>query len=265
MSEGVINVGSRGGPGQLLKIPSPDFYLISSPACTETLPTPVGSAHPQVESHRSIFNSLSCPSVQRGLFMLLHFSLLGMSPFSPARSTQLSVRPSPPLSSPPKGCLPHPSPPFPLQLCVGSQARVWGGGGGGGCYVGACLMSLCTYSGLGEDGLGLGFLGRHHWTLLTVSTKTELLNANTQTKHDSLCLELCKKIFFSYRALTGNISMVPGGPGKPSAPGSPPRPGGPCITEETEKIKFKFYWDSGKKSKCLKGIKTISLPSVTLQ
>lgn len=30
------------------------------------------------------------------------------------------------------------------------------------------------------------------------------------------------------RALTGSMSMVPGGPGSPSAPGRPGRPGGPC-------------------------------------
>lgn len=47
-------------------------------------------------------------------------------------------------------------------------------------------MSLSTYSGLGEDGLGLGFLGRNHWTLLTISTKTELLNTQTFQKLISL-------------------------------------------------------------------------------
>lgn len=64
--------------------------------------------------------------------MLLLFSLLGMSPFSLARPTKCSF-PPPPLLSPPKYCLLHPSPPFPLQLCVGS--RVWVG-------VGVCPQSL---------------------------------------------------------------------------------------------------------------------------
>lgn len=56
-------------------------------------------------------------------------------------------------------------------------------------------------------------------------------------------------------ALTGNISMVPGGPGIPSAPGSPARPGGPCNTEETQSWKDQLNCDDGKKRENVKGIK----------
>lgn len=40
------------------------FRLPPSHKCPQTLSTPVDLAHPQVRSPRSIFNSLSCPSVQ---------------------------------------------------------------------------------------------------------------------------------------------------------------------------------------------------------
>lgn len=127
-----------------------------------------------------------CPSVQSGLFMLSLFSLLGMSSFSLVRPTKHSVTPLP---SPPKYWLPHPSPPFSLQLCAGSRAGVGVSPGPFGFPV-ASLMSVSTYSGLGEDGLSLGFLGRNHWTLLTISTKTELFNTHKHLKSYFVCLAM---------------------------------------------------------------------------
>lgn len=157
---------------------------------------------------------------------------------------QRNAVPPTPSASPPKYCLLHPSPPLLLQLCVGSRVGV------GGClqpfgFPVAFLLSFSTYSGLGEDSLGLGFLGWHHWTLLTIPTKPELLNAHRHRGWNigSFCflvVQLYDKrwlVWFSCAvlswALTGSISMVPGGPAKPSAPGRPGRPGGPCKTEET--------------------------------
>lgn len=92
-----------------------------------------------------------------------------------------------------------------------------------------------THSGLGQDGLGLGLLGRHHWTLLTIPTKPELQKGHITGIRKALhsyglqYLSVGWYVLLLLRwALTGSISIVPGGPGTPSAPGRPGRPGGPC-------------------------------------
>lgn len=40
---------------------------------------------------------------------------------------------------------------------------------------------------------------------------------------------------YGLEKLTGNIRMVPEGPGAPSAPGKPGRPGGPCEKKRERK------------------------------
>lgn len=105
-----------------------------------------------------------CPSVQSGLFMLLLLACLLL-----ALQGQQNATP-----------LPSPSPAFSLQLCVGSRVGAW-----------FYLMTSSTYSSLGQDGLSLGLLGRNHWALLAIPTKTELLNKHTHTainKGSSSCL-----------------------------------------------------------------------------
>lgn len=57
---------------------------------------------------------------------------------------------------------------LPLQLRGGSRVEL-------GLYS---QSSEFSYSGLGQDGLGLGFLSRHNRTLLTITTETELDNTN---------------------------------------------------------------------------------------
>lgn len=108
------------------------------------------------------------------------------------------------LPSPPKYCLLHPSPPFFSELCVGR----WGWG-----FVHlplAFLMSFTTYSGLGEDGLGLGFLGRHHWTLLTIPTKPELLNKHGEW-YWKICLYCLSSLFNPRRLAWLWKYMIKGG------------------------------------------------------
>lgn len=161
--------------------------------CPQTLSTPVDLAHPQVRSPRSIFNSLSCPSVQWSLFFFFFtLLLLSLSAFLLLASVG-PVKDSVPLPPPPLLLYFHskilpppscptqppslPSPPFaPTAVCACSWARSGSGRGWarGVDFPGTCLMTSSTYSGLREDGLSLGFLGRHRWTFLTVATETEL-------------------------------------------------------------------------------------------
>ena len=55
------------------------------------------------------------------------------------------------------------------------------------------LRPWCTHSSLGEDGLGLGLLSRHHGSLLSVPSKTELSHRETQalqkTNHNHAACE----------------------------------------------------------------------------
>lgn len=77
-------------------------------------------------------------------------------------------------------------------------------------------------------------------TLLKTTTQSYILNKYViiilmYVLLPNTCIKrLCSKswtnmqsFFGGFRGLTGNISIVPGGPGKPSAPGRPARPGGP--------------------------------------
>ena len=115
--------------------------------------------------------SPACPSVHRALFMLLLFSQLGVSPFSLARPTKCSGHSFPPHPNTVSFVLPFPSS-YNSVYQVG-RGKVFPPAFG---FSLVFLRSLFTHSGLGEDGLGLGFLGRHHWALLTIPTKSELVN-----------------------------------------------------------------------------------------
>lgn len=84
---------------------------------------------------------------------------LSRSPFSPARPTKRRV--SHP-TSPPHATL------FFSLMCAGSPA--WRG------VEHTSQTSWATHPGLGEDGLSLGLLGRHHRTLLAVPAESELLD-----------------------------------------------------------------------------------------
>lgn len=194
------------------------------------IPPQLPHAHPT-----KVFLTFSpfCPSVQGGLFMWLPCSRLSRSSFSLARQTKRNVsphrRPPPPSPLTP----PHTHIQHPLLLTNVCREPAWRGWELPHTHFPNVHF---TYSGLREDGLSLGFLGRHHRTLFTVPTKSELLD-----KHKCLsCWEktscwiylgLTKLEAFVdalLEGLTGSISMVPGGPATPSAPGRPGRPGGPC-------------------------------------
>lgn len=74
-------------------------------------------------------------------------------------------------------------------------------------------------------------------TLLKTTTQLYILNKYVIINLMYILLpKTCIKLLYSRSwtsflvdlwGLTGNISIVPGGPGKPSAPGRPARPGGP--------------------------------------